>query len=87
MIAGTTTVKMNSIYRVNIIFTDGEFGIVEVDEKIYKKLLDIICQSYWSFGNKCSNKSKSRRLVDMEIIKTASTEQEAQCCGPMSLIS
>lgn len=46
LMAGTTNAKKNSIYRVSITFTDGEIGVAEVDERIYEKLLDIICQSY-----------------------------------------
>lgn len=44
------------------------------------------CIEHLSFG-KCCNKSIKKEETTMEIVKTASVEQEVECCGPMSLIS
>ncbi|MCM1541010.1 MAG: hypothetical protein NC121_07095 [Blautia sp.] len=42
MIAGTSTAKRKTIYKVKLTFIDGRQGIAEVDDKIYEALLDII---------------------------------------------
>lgn len=45
LIAGTSTAKKNSIYKMQITFANGRIGIAEVDNKIYEALLDMLIKA------------------------------------------